>query len=155
MSNRRKILMTPLLAAVLGIAFALWQWRREPDLAGAEHPFNTISIPLKTVSGTYFMYGGSVYVHAVDSKGVEVDLCFPIHYTPRGYPEAYYQAKSPSDPAGIRLKDPEQARKIALHWLTWSGDGDQYTRAALAYLSGWTDSTLNAVLRDGPKVLFE
>ncbi len=147
------VMGTVILAA--GIAAIVWHSRCELNLAAEEPPFNSIVLPLKTMRGSIYMDGGSVWVGVEDRNEVSYDFIFPYDHKAKGYPTAFHGSKAPYAPGAVALANPSRARAIVLSWLRQSDRNDEGLEVAFDYLSGKNRSIIRRVQREGIGGIFE
>ena len=140
---------------LLGIAASVLHSRSEVDLAAEEPPFSSIALPLRSLRGSVYMDGGSVWVGVEDRDGHLYDFVFPYDHQTKGYPSAFHGATAPYAPGAVPLANPSRARTIVLHWLRQSGRHDEGLEFAYDYLSKRNDSIIRRVQRDGLSGIFK
>jgi hypothetical protein len=147
---KKPILITAIALFVATVLdFAVWRVRISGDLASDEPPFNSITLPLRSLKGDGGIDGGNVWLGIVDSKGATFDFIFCYDNKTNGYSKVFYY---PSVPLGIiashavPLANPDRARAIALTWLRQNENHDERQEGALNYLSGYSRSILRRFL---------
>ena len=153
--KKRCIILAGVLILAAGIAAMVIHSRSDIDLAMEEPPFSSIVLPLKSIRGSIFMDGGSVWVGVEDNMGSSYDFVFPYDHKTEGYPAAFHGAMAPYAPGAVPLANPSRARTVVLNWLRQSDRHDEGLYSAFDYLSGQHDSIIRRLQRDGLVGIFK
>ena len=132
------------ILALLGVTAWMVDRFTPIDWSKEEEPFRSMAMPLKRVTGTFWMDGGSVSIRVTDSNGRNHEFIFPYDHTSRWtpYTTAYHGVYDMNEfPAkGMKMKDAERTRKLAIHLLENHSAGNdsesnnEYSGSALGYL---------------------
>jgi hypothetical protein len=127
------------------------------DWSKEEEPFRSMAMPLKRVDGTIWMDGGSVSIRATDKNGKTHEFILPYdHRKPQSpYSSAYHGIFDMNEfPAkGIKMKDAERTRILAIHLIQAFGNNDKWTNVALYYLEDGDRSSARNPIRKMKKWL--
>jgi len=128
--------------------FTVWRARISDDLTSDEPPFNSITLPLRSLKGDNGA-GGNVWIEVVDSKGCSFTFIFMYDDKTNGYKTVYYVTPVPPgviESRAVPLANPDRARAIALTWLRQNENRNENLEQVLNYLSGYHHSILRRSL---------
>lgn len=129
--------------------FTVWRARISDDLTSDEPPFNSITLPLRSLKGNSGVMGYDLWIEIVDSEGASFYFIFRYDDKTNGYKTVYYVPPVPPgviESRAVPLANPDRARAIALTWLRQNENHNENLEQVLNYLSGYNHSILRRSL---------
>jgi len=129
--------------------FTVWRARISDDLTSDEPPFNSITLPLRSLKGDSGTMGDLLWIEIVDSEGASFYFIFRYDDKTNGYKTVYYVPPVPPgviESRAVPLANPDRARAIALTWLRQNENRNENLEQVLNYLSGYHHSILRRSL---------
>jgi hypothetical protein len=138
--------------------FTVWRARISDDLTSDEPPFNSITLPLRSLKGKLPLrslkgnsgvMGDDLWIEIVDSEGASFFFIFRYDDKTNGYKTVYYVPPVPPgviESRAVPLANPDRARAIALTWLRQNENRNENLEQVLNYLSGHHHSILRRSL---------
>ncbi len=121
-------LLTVGILAFVGVIALMVDHFTPIDWSKEEEPFRSMALPVKQVTGTIWMDGGSVSIRVADSNGRNHEFIFPFDHTSRWtpYTTAYHGVYDMNEfPAkGMKMKDTERTRILAIYLLENHSDSN-------------------------------
>lgn len=156
MNLRLRIGLCIFSTVLLLAAIALILHKEDLDLSGDEAPFESVALPPRSVKGTMYMDGGSIWVIVVDAEGKKFDFAFPYDHHPKAgthYGEAYHGASLSMQAGAKRLRNPLRAKEVVLSLLYHHADPSDRMTAGTHDTLAEREVPISSLLAYGRKLL--